>query len=163
MATIAIQPMRPYKTISGGPPFRMKMVEHASQTFKVGAILVQDQSTGKLKEAAADPDRIFGIAEEDGHDVASPGNSDNVAFALATGDTVFVGNLFTAQTTAYTDIGGSYGVTKVGNNWTVDKTKVTTSRRVRIIDLDRRDAVGDIQGRVLFQFVDNFTATAFTS
>lgn len=160
MATIGLGPIRPYKTFSGGPPFRMAVPEKASQTFYKGAVVVAD-TAGKITEASADPTRILGVAEEDGHNVSSPTDSDVCHFAVASPDTLFVGNVTT--TTALTDIGASYGITKSGNYWHVDKTKADTSRRVRIVDLDPRDAVGDTQGRVIFQFIDNFTGMSYTS
>jgi hypothetical protein len=162
MATIAIGPMRPYKTFHGGPPFRMSIPEKASQTFKSGAIIVAD-TAGKAQEASADPTRILGVSEGDGKDIASPLDSDKTILDVADTGTIFVANVSTAQVTAQTDIGASYGVTKVGDNWTIDKTKVSTSRRIRVVDLDPRDVVGDTCGRLLFQFIQNFTGLSYTS
>lgn len=162
MATVTIGPFRVYQTYSGGPSFRIAVPELASQTFKRGAIVVAGTG-GKITEGSADPTRILGVAEEDAHNVAVPTDADVCHFAVANEDTLFVGNVSTGQTTALTDIGGSYGVTKVGDNWTIDKTKATTSRRVRIINLDPRDAVGDIQGRLIFQFLGDYSGYIYTS
>lgn len=164
MATINIQPMRPYMDSSGGPPFRMATREKASQTFKTGAVLVQDGATGFLQEGSANPSRIMGVAEEDGHNVASPTASDVIHYAAALDDTIFVGNLSTGQATSLLILGNRYGITKVGDNWTVDTSKTgTTNSRVFVIDLDRRDNVGDTQGRVLFRFMIDYTAFGSTS
>lgn len=162
MATIPIRPFRPYKTFSGGHPFRMALPEVASQTFKAGAVVVLN-GAGKVMEAGVNPAGIMGVSEGDGLNIAAPTDADKTKFAVADPNTIFVGNVSTGQTTAQTDVTSAYGITKVGENWTIDKTKTGASARVRIVDLDPRDAVGDIQGRLMFQFYDTYTAFATTS
>jgi len=160
MATIGIQPVRPYKTISGNAPFVLAIQEAATQTFTVGALVIQG-AAGKMAEGGANPARILGVAEEPGHNVAAPGVQDVTHLAMANSDTLFVGNVIT--TTALSDIGNRYGVTKVGSNWQIDKSKTGATARIIIVDLDPRDAIGDTQGRLLFMFMADFTAFASTS
>jgi hypothetical protein len=143
----------------------MAIQEKSAQTFLTGAVLIQDAAAGgKVTEGGTNPSRILGVAEEDGHNVTTATASDVTHFAAAFGDTIFVGNLSTGQATDLNYIGNRYGITKVGNNWTVDTSKTgTTTSRVFIVDLDRRDSPGDIQGRVLFCFMQDYTAFGSTS
>lgn len=166
MATTVLGPFKVSKTFSGAQPFRQAIAEADTGTFKKGAVLVRS-TAGKFAEAGSDPVGIMGVADEDGHNLTSGTEADKIHYNVADPNTLFTGNLISTSTgtpTSRLDIGESYGITKVGTNWHVDKAKRTnTNRRVIVIDLDPRDAIGDTGGRVLFQFVQQFTGVSYTS
>ena len=66
----------------------------------------------------------------------------------------FIGNIYHATpssaVTAVTDVGTNYGLVEVSDKVHVDKAD-TTNTKVKITDLDTRDAVGDRYGRVIFR------------
>lgn len=70
----------------------------------------------------------------------APLNDGRVGFEVATPDTVFVGQVGPAQTTAASDVGKQYGLTiDADNHWFVDKTKTGASAVVEIVKLDPDD------------------------
>jgi hypothetical protein len=154
MATAPFQAIRPVRSLTGLPYPRQAVPEAATQTFKLGALVVC--TSGFLVECGADPALILGVASRAGQNGASAGLKENVVY-LAHPDTLFVGNLDTsasegAGVTAATDRFLTYGVAKrTSSHWYVDKTD-TTNKRVRIFDFWNEDAVGDVMGRVLFKF-----------
>lgn len=87
-----------------------------------------------------------------------PINDGGVSFAVAFPGTEFVaalgssaGSANTAEATANQYVGASYGLTKDANGyWYVDLNKTGGSVVVRITQLDPRDAVGTVGGRVWF-------------
>jgi hypothetical protein len=87
-----------------------------------------------------------------------PINDGGVSFAIAFPGTEFVAALGssaatanTAEATANQYVGQSYGLTKDANGyWYVDLNKTGGSVVVRITQLDPRDAVGTVGGRVWF-------------
>jgi len=165
MATIALRALSVSKTVHGNSPWTQTFPEAASQTFKGGAIVSLD-ANGRVIEAGTDPARVLGVAASDGANDSVAGNSQTTVW-VADDETIFVGNLSSnaPTTTAQVDIGRGYGVFKeasTGTPWTVDKSDLT-NRRVIVVDLDRRDAVGDTNGRVLFMFFSQFRALAYTS
>lgn len=165
MATIVLGPFKAYKTFSGAQPFRQAVAEADTGTFKKGAVLVA-ATAGKFAEAGTNPTRIMGIADEDGHNLTSGTEADKIHYMVADPNTIFVGNMIATTAgfaTARTMIGGSFGITKVGTNWHVDRDKDGANRRVIVIDLDPLNAIGDIGGRVLFQFMQPFTGVSYTS
>jgi hypothetical protein len=79
-------------------------------------------------------------------------NDGMTGFVVANQDTVFYGQVGPAQTTAITDKGKIYGMTKdTDNHWYVDKTITTTAGGacVTVIDLDMYDTTRG----VLFVFL----------
>jgi len=160
MATISKRRMEVAKTIHGNSPWTATFPEAASQTFKLGAIVTLNAS-GHVVECGADPTQILGIACGDAHNDSVAATS-TVAVWIADDETLFVGNLSGTSVTALTDVGMGYGVVKDGNNWHVDKTDVA-NRRVIVVELDSRDAVGDTNGRVLFMFFSQFRRLSYTS
>jgi hypothetical protein len=155
MATAPFHHIRAVRSLTGLPYPRQEVPEAATQTFRIGALVVC--TSGYLVECGADPALILGVASKAGQNGGSAGLKKQTVY-LAHPDTLFVGNLDTsaaegAGTTAATDRFLTYGVAKrASSHWYVDKTD-TTNKRVRIFDFWDEDAVGDIMGRVLFKFV----------
>lgn len=179
MATQTQRRIEVAKTVSGNAPFLLQLPEAASQTFKMGAV-VKLNSSGQVIagtfDGSTDDTQILGVAAEDANNIASPLFSDLIGVYIANDDTVFIGSLFTNQTTAWTDLGATYGIrtVAVGSQtiYTIDKTKVggaTDKRRVIVLDLDSRSGlpaiggVGDVHGQVHFQFLDVYTKMSYTS
>lgn len=148
MATIPLGPIEPFNRLSGQFASR-RYPEKALQTFKKGAVVILDAG-GFVTEGAADPTNIWGVAAEDAHNKAADGDADLEVWMPYPG-MLFVGNFSGASVTARSDQGKAYGLVKTGDNWHVDKTDVVATRVV-VEDLDRRDTVGDINGRVVFGF-----------
>lgn len=76
-------------------------------------------------------------------------NDGRIGFEVADQDTVFQGQVGPSQTTAATDVGVSYGLTKDSDNhWYVDKTKSTvgTNTYVTIVKLDPEDQSASPRG-----------------
>ena len=145
MATIALGPMRSAGNEQLSEP-KDSIKEAASETFKKGAVL--GLASGLLSELGADPTNILGVALADGQNVTTNPRNE---VALAKPGALFIANLSGASVTAQTDLGTKYGLVKVGTNWHVDKTDTTNTRVVvRSVDVD---AIGDINGRVVFEFL----------
>lgn len=146
MATVNLQAIQ----LVGGCADIRTYPEAASQTFKKGALV--QFSSGKVAVADADETTIVGVAL---HDASGTTDSD-VQVALANEHNIFVANVYHAtpasSVTAAGDRHKKYGVEAVGDNWHVSLAD-TSNNRVRIIDLDRRDAVGDTNGRVHIVFL----------
>jgi len=123
--------------------------EAASATFKRGELVTL--SSGKVAAlSGTDPtaETILGIAVADASGVT---DADAVIF-VPTPDSLFVGNLGVSQVTAATDRGALYGLVEASDLVHVDQSD-TTNTRVVVVDLDRRDKVGDTNGRVIFKFM----------
>jgi hypothetical protein len=179
MATQTQRRIEVAKTISGNNPFTLWFPEAASQTFKAGAV-VKLNSSGQVIagtfDGSNDDVQILGVAAADASNLTTALFSNQIPVYIADDDTVFIGSLYTSQTTAWTDIGSAVGIrtVAVGSQtiYCIDKTKVGGSpdkRRVIVIDLDTRSGlpaiggVGDVQAQVHFQFLDAFTKMSYTS
>lgn len=162
MATITLRRIEVAYTVSGNNPFTLVHPEAASQTFKAGAVLVRDAAGRVVEATSPNPVSILGVAEADANDVAASATN-NSRVLVANDDTVFRANVSTSQVTALTDLGGIYGLVKVGDLWHIDKTAVGASGRVIITGFYPDDAIGDIQGRLLFIFSQRFSALSSTS
>lgn len=160
MATIPLRPLEVVGTVSGNNEHRLSYEEAASQTFKKGAV-VRFDAAGRIVEAGDNATDVVGIAEQDGHNYSATATTNRCEVTIANADTIFMGNLSSTSVTALTDVGFAYGIAKTGNNWHVVKS--VTNRRVRIMQLDPRDAVGDTNGRVWFQFLSTISRVTFTS
>jgi len=164
MASIPLRPLEVVGSVSGNSPFKIEYREAASQTFTKGAVVRFDAS-GMVVEAGDNAADIVGVAEQDGHNyTAGEVTADLVnrcVVTIANNDTIFSGNLSSSSTTALTDVGFAYGIAKTSSNWHVVKS--VSNRRCRIMKLDPRDAVGDTNGRVHFQFLSNVSRVTFTS
>lgn len=153
---------RAVRTLSGNPIPREEFLEAAAQTFKQGAPCLVNTS-GYLAEVGTNPTYIMGIATRDGQNGTNAGDKKQV-IELAHPDTLFVGNMDASAAgtgvTAQANIGAAYGITKHGGSgkWTVDtdkkQTGTTLTGVVRVWNFWNQDTevVGDILGRVLFQF-----------
>lgn len=161
MATIPLRPLEVIGSISGNSPQKLSFQEAASQTFKKGAVVALN-SSGLLIEASDNPTNVVGVAEQDGHNYTATSTTNRCEVTIANTDTIFMGNLSGSSVTALLDIGKGYSIAKTGNNWHVVKTDLT-NRRVRVIQLDPRDAVGDTNGRVWFQFHAAASYLTYTS
>lgn len=174
MATAIQRAIEVARTISGNSPWTLAFPEAASQTFKKGAFVTLDAS-GRVVECGADPARILGIAAADGANDSVAGNSSTTVW-IAGDDTIFVGNVgltgALTQVTANTDVGGRYGISKNAaspTNWMVDKTDgcivggTTANAKVIVTNIDPRDAVGDIGGKVEFMIMSAASILTGTS
>ena len=123
--------------------------EAAAQSFKRGELV--QLSSGKVAAlAGTDPaaNSILGIAM---HDASGVTDADVVVF-VPSPDSLIVGNVGGTSVTAAADRGAEYGLVEANDIVSVDKTD-TTNTRVIVVDLDRRDPVGDVNGRVIFKFM----------
>lgn len=138
----------------GAPVLGRPYPEEASQTYKKGAVLVQDASSKELEEAGADPSNIAGVAIKDAVGTAGEGvphytPGDGNVFEASIDD----GTEDDTYTLAATDIGASYGLAKTSDGlWYIDQSE-TGTKSVRI--LDNKDDVGDVNGRVFFEFLSS--------
>lgn len=148
MATISVSAksyIRPYKNVR-----TEAFKEEASQTFKLGDVLVQD-ATNKDEVEISGSDataRIVGIALEDASGTADT----KILVGLAEPGAEFVGHIEDAATLAVGQLGTDYGLVAdtTNNIWRVD-TSDTTNKSVTVTGFV--DAVGDVNGRVRFQFL----------
>lgn len=144
------------------------MVYTTAQTFKKGAVLVFDGTTGRVIEGGADPTPIVGIATEHadskpgfgvGHSsqvVATTGRVEEVTVARANRSTIFSGRMVNGATDPVTpvqaDINKVYGILKAVDDWVVDQEEVTATR-VEVVDIDVDSKI------VLFKFMEAHLAT----
>lgn len=153
MATIAVNShgyLRPFRGNIRHRAFK----EEASQTFKRGAVVIQDATAkDEVEEAGADPvARILGLAAE-----PASGTADTkILVALAEPGCEFMGHVQDTGTLAAANVGTNYGLVYDATNliWRVDLSD-TTNVNVTVTELI--DAVGDVNGRVAFQFLSSVT------
>jgi hypothetical protein len=148
MATLSVSSKDYIRAYKGGRCESFK--EEASQTYKLGAVLVQDATDkDEVEEAGADPTaRIVGIALSD-----ASGTADTAQLvALAEPGVEFVARVEDGASISGANIGTNYGLVKDSTNniWRVD-TSDTTNVNVTVTGLV--DADGDVNGRVRFQFL----------
>lgn len=162
-------------------PFRMEVVktttdtsawvttlpEAASQTFKIGEIVVL--VNGYVQEIASNtPDAVLGVAMTAGNNAAAAG-SYNTKFAVACPTTIFSGSAGNASgglVTAVTAVTNEYGIYRDTTNSRVliDTSVVAAaSAVVRIIKVDPVYTVGDTYGRYYFQFLPDLCQLTSTS
>jgi hypothetical protein len=173
MATALIQERG---TVSGNQPRMQRLIEDASQTFLSGTPLQINTANGALKawDGTTVAAGIAGIGKEFGANLTTAGvaqqqtfqqvqnepnaanfsrpyfNDGKTGIVVANLDTVFYGQVGPSQTTAASDVGISYGLTKDSDNhWYVDKTKTGSSAVVKVIGLDQWDTARGVQ----FQFL----------
>lgn len=107
---------------------------------------------GVIPTAAVNPNPqlSFGTVpyEASAQNIARPPFRDGrIGFEVATEDTVFQGQVGPAQTTAPTDVGVNYGLTKDSDNhWYVDKTKTGANAVVTVVKLDPLDTSSSPRG-----------------
>ena len=153
MATISVSSnsyMRPWR----GNHRHRNFEEEASQTYRLGAVVVQDATAKEeVEEAGADPVAlILGIAAEAASGTAGTARS----VCMAEPGAEFVGHIQDSGTLAAASIGTNYAVVYDTTNtiWRVD-TSDTTNACVTVTELV--DAVGDVNGRVAFTFMPSTT------
>lgn len=163
MASAAIYAI---STVSGNQPRMVQISEDAGQTFLFGTPVQINSGNGAITawDGTTIP-AIVGIVRTNGQNLASAGVSNPLHYGsvpnqssavnipvgqplayprciveTANEDSVFFGQVGPAQTTAATDVGKSYGMTKdTDNHWFVDKTKTGASSVVRVVALDQFD------------------------
>lgn len=149
MATISVTSKSFMRPFSAGVRTR-EFKEEASQTFKKGAVLVQDATAkDECEESGSDATaRFLGIAMEDASGVADT----KILVALAEPGAEFVGHIEDAATLVVGNIGTDYGLVYDSSNtiWRVD-TSDTSNKSVTVTGFV--DEVGDVNGRVRFQFL----------
>lgn len=150
MATIVKAPIEVFNPQTGGDVFR-EMPEDSLRVYKRGAVLIV--AAGFLQEGGADPDNIAGIAQNDGQNGAVAGDKRTLV-ARALPNVSFVGNIGGAAALAAAQLGVKYGLAKEGDNWHVDTAETVN---VAVIVEDFIDAIGDVNGRVKFKFLDSRT------
>lgn len=134
-------------------PYRLTRNAHfeegASQSFKYGHLVVL--SSGQLVKGGSDPaaNTVVGIASED----ASGTQATKIGVYAATEESEFLGRVQDTGTLALTQIGAQFGLVLDATNdiFRVDLSD-TSNKRVTILRL--YDAVGDVNGRVIFKFMN---------
>lgn len=127
--------------------------EDASETFKVGALLVMNASTGQIAECGADPALVQGVALAD----ASGVQATDVHYIVPRRGVVFEVSMDESgaqgvYALVQTDLGKRYGAAKDGTTgyWYLDQDE-TTADVFEIVGF--KSAIGDITPRVLVEFV----------
>ena len=152
----------------GGSPLVLEYNATVGADFEVGEVLIH--SAGEVVSAGADPaaGTIVGIAlaSDDGapgfnmanQPTTVTGRTKNVPVAVANGN-VFRGRLVSGSATVIApvaaDVGASYGITKFGSVWYVDKAKTGGSARVVVTKVDTLNGYNV----VWFRFIESFTVT----
>lgn len=163
------------QTISGNQPRIRRIIEEAGQTFLAGTPVMVKAADGGVQawDGTTVAFGIAGFSKEFGANLTTTGvaqqqtfgsvpfqtaafnmsrpyfNDGRTGFEVAVSDTVFLGQVGPAQTTAATDIGKQYGMTKdADNHWYVDKTKTTvgTNTVVSVVKLDPNDQSASPRG-----------------
>jgi len=124
-------------------------LEGAAQSFKAGHVVVL--TAGKVVKGATDPaaGTVLGIAAE-----AASGITDNkVGVFVGDENAEFIGNVQDAGALALANVGLSCGLVldAVNDIFRVDLGD-TTNLQVKVLELV--DAVGDINGAVVFKFLN---------
>jgi hypothetical protein len=124
-------------------------LEGAAQTFKAGHVVIL--SAGKVVKGATDPaaGTVLGVAAE-----AASGITDNkIGVFVADENAEFIGNVQDTGVLALANVGLSCGLVLDGVN---DVHRVdladTTNLQVKVLELV--DAVGDVNGLVVFKFLN---------
>lgn len=133
-----------------GTPNIISVKYTAGQTFLKGALVV-DTAAGTVSECAADPARVYGVAQEGAN--TRPGGTgiannpsiitggQNLEVSVAVLDRM---NVFSCRgvnggtdpvVPLQTHIGELYGVAKVGNDWVLDLAE-TVSTVFEVVDID---------------------------
>lgn len=158
------------RTVSGNQPVMRRLKEKAAQTFKSGVPVMVDPVTGFIIEwdGVSLVGGIAGIAKEPANNLTTSGVAQQATFPgdvpnqssaqnisrpyfndglieveIAAADTVFFGEVGSAQTPVQADIQQNYGMTKdADGHWYVDRTKVGAAAVVKIVKLDDNDSRG---------------------
>ena len=124
--------------------------EDASQTWERGSVLIADENTGEIVEAADEPvDLIMGIAMA----AASTVTSTDVMYWKAIPGVRFIGSVgtsLTAGTILATDLFEEFPLQLDTSEWYIDTTD-NSNPAVRIVEFI--DPVGTTNGTVIFEFL----------
>jgi hypothetical protein len=149
MATLNVTSKSFIRPFSAGIRTR-EYKEEASQTFKKGAILVQDATAkDECEEAGSDPTaRILGVSMDDASGTADT----KILVSLAEPGAEFVGHVQDGGTLAASNLGTNYGLVYDATNtiWRVD---LSDTSNVNVVVTGFVDEIGDVNGRVRFQFL----------
>lgn len=148
MATVTVVAGRP--TIPGEIRY---FPEAASQSFKKGEFVYLD-ANGKLNACASDASIIAGMAMQD----ASGTENTAIAITLAKEGqkfTLHVTNAGSSTTTANSQVGNKYGLYVASNIAYVDVGD-TTNKRFIVSDVAPEDTVGDTNGRLIVEVLDDY-------
>lgn len=158
------------QTVSGNQPRVRRLAEAAGNVYLAGTPLALNVSGFVIAWAGAiitnQVGAVIGLSKEFGANLTSAGVAQQQTFGsvpnqpaavnisrpffndgltgieVADPDTIFLGQVGPSQTTAQSDIGVQYGMTKdADNHWFVDKTKNTvgTNTLLIIVKLDPND------------------------
>ena len=168
------------RSVVGAQPNHRRLAEDAAQTFLEGVPVTLNTGTGGVNEwgGLGLSNNILGISKEAASNLTTVGvpktltygsvpnqpnavkipmgaplNDGRIGVDTADGGTIFKGQVGPSQTTALTDVGKQYGMTKDSDNhWYVDKTKTTTTGSasssdavVEIVALDQFDTARGVR------------------
>lgn len=162
MATLSMKQIHVAKTISGNGAQLVPYPEAATQTFVRGEVVYL--VSGKVTEISADnPGQILGVAAE-----AASGTTDTpILVWVANDDTIFSASYSDDSQAAAATAVSIVGLRKILDRDTANSqvyvSNSGTTPRVTILGLDERDPVGDSGGRVLFQFMRQYSQLFSTS
>ena len=172
------------RSVVGAQPAHRRLAEDATQTFLEGVPCTFNTSTGGVNEwnGTSYTGAIVGVSKEGASNLTTVGvpktltygsvpyqpgavkipmgaplNDGRIGLDISDTNTIFAGQVGPSQTTATTDIGKSYGLTKDSDNrWYVDKNKTTTSGSgssnqavVEVVALDQFDVTRGVRFRFL--------------
>jgi len=140
--------------VRAGRPEILRRKEAASATFEEGELVAS--SGGYLAVCGTNPAKILGISMQAGHNGLVGVNSCDVLVANV--NTLFLVQVHHATPAnaviEATDLDSIFGVTISGHIWYIDKAKVTTDARFKIVEFF--DPVGTLNGRVYAQALTTF-------
>lgn len=125
--------------------------EGSAQTFKIGAPLKLSAVAGRENEViivGTDPVAgVLGVSAEGATGVQGT----SISYWIAEPGVEFIGRVQDTGVLAYTQVGLNYGIVfdAVNGIWRVDLSDTTN---VNVIVVSLVDAVGDVNGRVSFQW-----------
>lgn len=168
MSTIALQPLRFARTVSGNSPMVLVLPEAASQTFKKGepVYLV----AGYVTECGNNPAAILGFANEDASNDTVAGTSD-VGVVIANDDNIFEMNKSdtagAVAATAVTDVGKAFALYRDTTNSKayahVAEGAQAANGRFMCLAISGKDVVGDSGGRLLLHVIGKYRQLFVTS
>lgn len=167
MATITKEALQQISSSYGGSNAPRTYREGASQTYVKGELVYALE--GYVVELASDtPGAILGLANTPGNNTTA--GAKNTSVTLAGEGILFAGNLLTTSGADYTilnrDLCRVAGIQRVTADSKVYLNAAVTggaSARVWIHGLARDSAIGDVNARVIFEFLPTFIQHRATS
>jgi hypothetical protein len=144
-------PISPQQT-EAGIPFVEYHREAATQTFKLGALLVRD-ANGYIAEAGAAPAVVYGISAAEGQNLASSGLNGNSCpvYRLKPG-LKFEGTLVAAGGLTQTMFGENYGFVKNGTSGYWELVPADAGDQGTVVSASSRMPIGTVDPIVDFTF-----------